>query len=98
MVNRPYMLDLQPDRSLIRELLFLGLDVYLIDWGYPDGSDRFTPLNEYIGGYLDRCVDAVLNKNSVDCAESAGRLSGRNFQPVLCSARSPSGWPISSPW
>ena len=34
LVNRPYMMDLQPDRSLIRRLLELGLDVYLIDWGY----------------------------------------------------------------
>src|SRR5580693_8727585 len=66
MVNRPYMLDLQPDRSLIRELLFLGVDVYLIDWGYPDGADRFTPLQEYICGYLGRCVNVVLNKNSAD--------------------------------
>src|SRR5580693_4095984 len=65
MVNRPYILDLQPDRSLIRELLFLGLDVYLIDWDHPDGSDRFTPLDEYISGYLHRCVDFVLHKSSM---------------------------------
>ena len=35
LVNRPYMMDLQPDRSLIRGLLAHGLDVYLVDWGYP---------------------------------------------------------------
>src|SRR6202167_1908605 len=56
MINRPYVLDLQPDRSLIRELLFQGVDVYLIDWSYPDGADRFTPLQHYVCGYLDRCV------------------------------------------
>ena len=44
LVNRPYMMDLQEDRSLIRGLLAQGLDVYLIDWGYPDGADRFTTL------------------------------------------------------
>ena len=44
LVNRPYMMDLQEDRSLIRGLLAEGLDVYLIDWGYPDGADRFTTL------------------------------------------------------
>jgi polyhydroxyalkanoate synthase len=52
MVNRPYLLDLQPDRSFIRELLLSGLDVYLLDWGYPDGADRFLGLNAYIDGYL----------------------------------------------
>ena len=33
--TRPYMVDLQEDRSLVRNLLKLGIDVYLIDWGYP---------------------------------------------------------------
>ncbi len=65
MVNRPYMLDLQPDRSLIRELLlFRGLDVYLLDWGYPDGADRFTPLEEYVCGHLGRCVNSSLISNA----------------------------------
>jgi polyhydroxyalkanoate synthase len=84
MVNRPYMLDLQPDRSLIRELLFLGVDVYLVDWGYPDGADRFTPLHEYIGGSLDRCVNAVLNKNSIDALNLLGVCQGGTFS--LCYA------------
>jgi polyhydroxyalkanoate synthase subunit PhaC len=56
LVNRPYMMDLQPDRSLIRGLLQRGLDVYLIDWGYPDGADRYLDLDDYILRYLDHCV------------------------------------------
>ena len=39
LVNRPYMADIQEDRSTIRNLLNEGQDVFLIDWGYPDGSD-----------------------------------------------------------
>src|SRR5215210_6062104 len=35
LVNRPYMADLQEDRSLVRGMLKAGQDVYLIDWGYP---------------------------------------------------------------
>lgn len=76
MVNRPYMLDLQPDRSLIRELLSLGADVYLLDWGYPDGADRFTPLDEYICGYLGRCVECILEQNSVDALNLLGICQG----------------------
>ena len=60
LVNRPHMMDLQPDRSLIRGLLSSGLDVYLIDWGYPDGADRFTTLADYIEGYLEDCVRQIL--------------------------------------
>jgi polyhydroxyalkanoate synthase subunit PhaC len=84
MVNRPYMLDLQPDRSLIRELLFLGVDVYLLDWGYPDGGDRFTPLEHYVCGYLDRCVNAVLNRHSTDALNLLGICQGGTFS--LCYA------------
>lgn len=48
LVNRPYMVDLQDDRSLVKNLLALGEDVYLIDWGYTDRSDRFRTLEDYI--------------------------------------------------
>ena len=84
MVNRPYILDLQPDRSLIRELLFLGLDVYLIDWGYPDGADRFIPLEEYICGYLHRCIDMILEQHSMETVNLLGVCQGGVFG--LCYA------------
>lgn len=48
LVNRPYMVDLQADRSLVKGLLARGEDVYIIDWGYPDRSDRFLMLDDYI--------------------------------------------------
>jgi polyhydroxyalkanoate synthase len=59
LVNRPYMMDLQTDRSLIRGLLQRGVDVYLIDWGYPDGADRYLSLEDYVMRYLPHCVDFV---------------------------------------
>lgn len=57
LVNRPYMVDLQHDRSLVRGLLALGLDVYVLDWGYPDRSDRYLTLDDYINRYIDGAVD-----------------------------------------
>jgi len=59
LVNRPYIADLEPKRSLVLRLLEKGYPVYLIDWGYPDSSDCFTSLNDYINGYLHRCVQQV---------------------------------------
>ena len=59
LVNRPTVLDLQPDRSLIRGLLAAGLDVYLLDWGYPDRGDRHTSLADYTNRYLHRAVETV---------------------------------------
>ncbi|MEH6504207.1 MAG: class III poly(R)-hydroxyalkanoic acid synthase subunit PhaC [Cycloclasticus sp.] len=59
LVNRPYIVDLEPGRSLVLRLLENGYPVYLIDWGYPDSSDCFTSLNDYINGLLYRCVQRV---------------------------------------
>jgi polyhydroxyalkanoate synthase subunit PhaC len=59
LVNRPTVLDLQPDRSLLRGLLAAGLDVYLLDWGYPDRGDRRTTLADYTTRYLHRAVAHV---------------------------------------
>src|SRR3546814_1881357 len=57
LVNRPYMVDLQADKSIVRNLLARGEDVYIIDWGYADRSDRFLPLEDYIERFLGRAVD-----------------------------------------
>lgn len=76
LVNRPYMVDLQEDRSLVRGLLERGLDVFLIDWGYPDGADRFLELDDYVNGYLDRCVDATRRAASRDRINLLGVCQG----------------------
>jgi len=76
LVNRPYMMDLQEDRSLIRGLLAQGLDVYLIDWGYPDGADRFTALADYIDGYLAACVEHIVNAHRLDALNMLGVCQG----------------------
>jgi polyhydroxyalkanoate synthase len=60
LINRPSMMDLQEDRSLIRSLLAQGIDVFLIDWGSPDGSDRYLEMHDYVNRYLHHCVDQVL--------------------------------------
>lgn len=79
LVNRPYMTDLQEDRSMIRGLLDGGLDVYLVDWGYPDRSDRFLTMDDYINGYLDRCVDAVRRRHNLDKIDLLGICQGGSF-------------------
>jgi polyhydroxyalkanoate synthase subunit PhaC len=82
LVNRPYMADLQEDRSLIRSLLDAGLDIYLIDWGYPDTADRYLALDDYINGYLDRCVDVIRKRSGCDRINLLGICQGGTFS--LC--------------
>ena len=82
LVNRPYMTDLQEGRSLIQGLLDAGMDVYLIDWGYPDGADRYLGLDDYINGYIDRCVDLICEKHNLDKINLLGICQGGTFS--LC--------------
>jgi polyhydroxyalkanoate synthase len=82
LVNRPYMMDLQEDRSLIRGLLAAGLDVYLIDWGYPDGADRFTTLADYIDDYIAGCVSHILKAHRASSLNLLGVCQGGVFS--LC--------------
>jgi len=78
------MVDLQEDRSIVKQLLASGQDVYLIDWGYPDLSDRFTNLDDYINGYIRRCVDAVAKRCGVAKINILGICQGGAFS--LCFA------------
>jgi polyhydroxyalkanoate synthase len=82
LVNRPYMMDLEHDRSLIRGLLAQGLDVYLIDWGYPDGADRFITLADYIDAYILSCVERILTAQRLDSLNLLGVCQGGVFS--LC--------------
>jgi len=82
LVNRPYMTDLQENRSTVRGLLDAGLDVYLIDWGYPDQADRYLNLDDYINGYIDRCVDVIRERHDLDAINILGICQGGTFS--LC--------------
>jgi polyhydroxyalkanoate synthase len=82
LVNRPYMADLQDGRSMIQGLLNAGLDIYLIDWGYPDSADRYLTLDDYINGYIDRCMDLICKIHNLPKINLLGICQGGSF--ALC--------------
>jgi len=84
LVNRPYMLDLQPGRSLIRGLLGRGFEVYLVDWGYPDRDDRGLSLDDYVNRYLGACIDHVRRTHDVSAVNLLGVCQGGTLS--LCHA------------
>jgi polyhydroxyalkanoate synthase len=84
LVNRPYMVDLQADKSIVRNLLALGEDVYVIDWGYPDRSDRFLTLEDYIDRFIGGAVDHLREAHDVDAVNLLGICQGGAFS--LCYA------------
>jgi len=82
LVNRHYVLDLQPDRSFIRNLLKQGLDVYIIDWGYPTKVDMYLSMDDYINGYIDNCVEAVLSDSGSEKVSLMGVCQGGTFSSI----------------
>jgi len=79
LVNRPYMVDLQDNKSLVRQLLARGEDVYIIDWGYPDRSDRFLDLEDYIERFIGGAVDHLRAGYGLDAINLLGICQGGAF-------------------
>jgi len=59
LVNRPYILDLRPGKSVISHFVNRGFDTYKIDWGVPTPGDKSLSLEDYVLRYMDHCVDRV---------------------------------------
>lgn len=82
LVNRQYMLDLQPDRSFIRNLLDQGLDIYIIDWGYPTKVDMYLTMDDYINGYINDCVDEIRRQSKSEKVSLMGVCQGGTFSAI----------------
>ncbi|MEN8131339.1 MAG: class III poly(R)-hydroxyalkanoic acid synthase subunit PhaC [Pseudomonadota bacterium] len=76
LVNRYLVADLQENRSLIRNLLNQGIDVYLIEWGDPAPQDRYLTLDDYVNGYLNNCVDVIRERHGIDKINLFGICQG----------------------
>ena len=76
LINKPYILDLQPERSVVRRLLEEGHDVYLIDWNEPSQLDQFLTLDDYVNRYMDNCVDEVRERSGTDQINILGYCMG----------------------
>jgi polyhydroxyalkanoate synthase subunit PhaC len=79
LVGRFQMIDLEVDRSLLRKLLAQGFDVYFVDWGTPGRAQRWLTIDDYVSGYLDRCVDFVRSASGADQINLLGICQGGVF-------------------
>lgn len=59
LIKRPFILDLQPGRSVIEKLVNQGFDVYLIDWIPPAASDDWRGFDAYVNADVANAVRAV---------------------------------------
>jgi polyhydroxyalkanoate synthase subunit PhaC len=85
LINKPYIMDLQPGLSVVESLLRRGLDVYLIDWGTPDRSDKDLRIHDYVNGYVDRAMDVVRETSGVDRPHLLGYCMGGTFAAMYAA-------------
>jgi polyhydroxyalkanoate synthase len=88
LINRETMLDLQPGRSVVERFLDAGMDLYMIDWGYPSRKDRFQGFDDHINGYMDNIVDFIRETHGVQKINLMGICMGGTFS-VIYSALHP---------
>jgi polyhydroxyalkanoate synthase len=88
LINRETMLDLQPGRSVVERFLDSGIDLYMIDWGYPSHKDRFQGFDDHINGYMDDIVDFIRRQHKIEKINLMGICMGGTFS-VIYSALHP---------
>ncbi|THB80759.1 MAG: class III poly(R)-hydroxyalkanoic acid synthase subunit PhaC [Desulfobacteraceae bacterium] len=85
LINRETMLDLQPGRSVVQRFLDEGIDLYMIDWGYPKKKDRFQGFDDHINGYMDNIVDVIRNACGADKINLMGICMGGTFSVIYAA-------------
>jgi polyhydroxyalkanoate synthase subunit PhaC len=79
LINRETMLDLQPGRSVVQNILREGIDLYMIDWGYPTAKDRYLSIDDHVNGYLDNIVDFIRHRHGIPQINLMGICMGGTF-------------------
>lgn len=83
LVNRPYILDLKPGRSVVSHFVQSGFDTFLVDWGSPTPSDHKLTLDDYVNGYLSRVVDYVCEHTGSDQVNILGYCMGGTMSTMF---------------
>ncbi len=79
LIGRHTMTDLQEDRSLVRNLLNMGVDLWVVDWGNPSRADRWLSIDDYVSVYIDDCVTAMLEQTGAEKVNLLGICEGGVF-------------------
>jgi len=85
LINRPYILDLQPDKSVVRRYLDAGFDVYLIDWGVPSHEDRGLKLDDYVCRFMAGVVDFILAQHRCERLHLLGYCMGGTMSVLFAA-------------
>jgi polyhydroxyalkanoate synthase len=58
-INKYYILDLQPDNSVVRHMVAQGHTVFLVSWKNPDASMAKVSWDDYVGKGVIKAIEVV---------------------------------------
>ncbi|HEY6897912.1 MAG TPA: alpha/beta fold hydrolase [Rhodocyclaceae bacterium] len=75
-INKFYILDLNPRKSMIKFLLDQGLDVYITSWRNPGAEAREVTFDDYVTEGIDRIVQVARDLSGAPQVNAVGYCIG----------------------
>ncbi|MDR3087327.1 MAG: alpha/beta hydrolase [Azoarcus sp.] len=75
-INKFYVLDLVPKKSMIRYLLDQGLDVFITSWKNPDASMSDCSFDDYLTEGVQAIIDVARKLSGADKVHAVGYCIG----------------------
>jgi polyhydroxyalkanoate synthase len=87
LINRAYILDLEPGRSLVAALAQLGHPTYLVDWGEPGPEDAQEDVGYVLHDLLHRSIDRACRHARSERALLFGYCLGGTLAAMYAALR-----------
>ena len=87
MINRAYILDLEPGRSLVEALAAAGHPTYLVDWGIPAEEDGEEDVAYVLLDLLHRSIARVARHASTEQVHLFGYCQGGTLAAMYAALR-----------
>jgi polyhydroxyalkanoate synthase len=87
LINRHYVMDLLPGKSMAEDLVKAGHDVFCIDWGTPGDEDRFVTFDDICDKYLGRALRQVARSSPRGKVHVLGYCLGGTLATIHAAAR-----------
>lgn len=86
LINRHYVMDLLPGKSMAQDLVAAGHDVYCIDWGTPADEDRYLTFDDICDRYLGRAIRHVARTSKRQKTHVLGYCLGGTLATIHAAA------------
>jgi polyhydroxyalkanoate synthase len=87
LINRHYVLDLMPNKSLAEYLVARGHDLYVLDWGTPGNEDRYLTFDDVCDRALARALRVASQHSGSDGVHLFGYCLGGTLAVIHAAAR-----------